>query len=188
MNDTSVRAFLALEIPGAIRSKLESAQQQLKAELPPARWTRPAGWHLTLKFLGDVEQSVLVDLVADLAPRLRGAEMVRVALEKTGFFPSSTRPRVAWVGGTADGADKVVAAVEAATVASNFPQERRPWTPHLTLARLKSQWPKRAVDHFFAWGENLGLEPFTCREVVLFTSDLQPDGAVYTALERIPLE
>jgi 2'-5' RNA ligase len=188
MNDGSVRAFLALEIPDAVRSKLQSAQRQLKNELTPARWTKPAGWHLTLKFLGQVEQPVLVDLVADLAQRLQGAETVKVVLERTGFFPSSTRPRVAWVGGVAEGVDNVVAAVEAATTAAGFPPERRRWTPHVTLARLKSQWSKTAVDYFFTWGDNLDLDPFTCREVVLFKSDLQPGGAVYTALERIPLE
>jgi 2'-5' RNA ligase len=188
MSDASVRAFLAFEIPESVRSKLESARLQLKNDLPRARWTRPAGWHLTLKYLGEVEEGVLADLVDDLARRLEDAETVRVVLERSGFFPSSRRPRVAWVGGTADRVDKIVAAVEAAAAAAGFPPERRQWTPHVTLARLKSQWSKRAVDHFFTWGENLDLEPFICREVVLFTSDLRPGGAVYTALERIPLE
>lgn len=188
MTESTVRAFLALEIPETIKTQLASAQQGLKAELPPARWTRPVGWHLTLKFLGEVEQPVLTDLVSDLGPSLRGAGAVRVQFGKTGFFPSSMRPRVAWVGGTAEGAEQVAAKVEKAAATVGFPRERRPWSLHLTLARLKSQWPKAAVDRFFAWGEGLDLEVFTCREVVLFKSDLQPGGAVYTALERFSLE
>jgi 2'-5' RNA ligase len=58
----------------------------------------------------------------------------------------------------------------------------------LTQARFKTQWSKAAVDRFLEWGDNLDLEAFICREVVLFSSDLQPGGAVYTALERFPLE
>ena len=188
MNEGSVRAFLALEIPDEIRSGLAAAREGMRNEFPRARWTRPNGWHLTLKFLGDVDRAVLGDLVTELAPALRGIEEVTVELNKTGFFPSSMRPRVAWVGGEADGAEKVIAAVEGAAVTVGFPRERRPWSVHLTQARLKSQWPKSAVDRFLEWGDNLKLEAFRCREAVLFESELQPGGAVYTALERLPLE
>ena len=186
--DGSIRAFLALEIPDGIRSRLASARERLRPELPRARWTRPEGWHLTLKFLGEVQRPVVADLVAELTPRVRGIEKVTVEFVNTGFFPSSTRPRVGWVGGTASGVEKVVAAVEEAAEIVGFPRERRPWSVHLTQARLKSQWPKTAINRFLEWGDSLDLEVFTCREVVLFSSDLQPGGAVYTALERLSLE
>ncbi len=188
MNDDSIRAFLAFEIPDQVKARLASAQEGLRIELPAARWTRPQGWHLTLKFLGEVERPVLADLSAELGSSIRGTGMIPVKLEKAGFFPSSMRPRVAWVGGTAEGAERVVAAVEGAAEKAGFPRERRQWSVHLTQARLKAQWSNAAVDRFLEWGENLGLEPFTCREVVLFSSDLQPTGAVYTALERFSLE
>ena len=188
MSDESIRAFLALEIPDQVKAQLVLAQEPLRHELPRARWTRPEGWHLTLKFLGEIERPALTVLGAELAPRIRGVGTVPVKLEKTGFFPSSMRPRVAWVGGTANGVENVVAAVEEAAEIAGFPRERRPWSVHLTQARLKRQWPKAAVDRFLGWGDNLDLEAFRCREVVLFSSDLQPGGAVYTALERFSLE
>jgi 2'-5' RNA ligase len=188
MTDETIRAFLALEIPDRIREKLASAQNDLRAELPRARWTRPQGWHLTLKFLGEVERSILAELGVELAPRVRGIGAVLVKLGRTGFFPSSMRPRVAWVGGTVEGAERVVAAVEEAAEIAGFPRDRRPWSVHLTQARLKAQWPKAAIDRFLEWGDDLDFEAFECREVVLFSSDLQPGGAVYTALERFPLE
>ncbi len=188
MSDQSIRAFLALEIPDQVKAQLALVQEGLRHELPQARWTRPEGWHLTLKFLGEAERTVLNVLGAELAPRVRGIGAVPVKLEKTGFFPSSMRPRVAWVGGTADGVENVVAAVEEAAENAGFQRERRPWSIHLTQARLKRQWSKVAVDRFLEWGNNLDLEAFTCREAVLFSSDLQPGGAVYTALERFSLE
>jgi 2'-5' RNA ligase len=188
MAGDAVRAFLAFEIPSSIRSRLAETQLQWRRDLPRARWTRPEGWHLTLKFLGEVDPPVLGTLTTKLAPALRGLPTVDVRLSGTGFFPSPARPRVAWVGGSADGADVVVQAVEAAAEAVGFERERRPWTIHLTQARLKERWRKSAVESFIERGKEIVFEPFSCREVVLYKSDLQPRGAVYTALERIPLE
>jgi 2'-5' RNA ligase len=188
MSGELIRAFLAFEIPDQVKEQLALAQGEMRHEFPKARWTRPQGWHLTLKFLGEPEQWVLANFGADLSTRVRGIGAVAVKLEKTGFFPSSVRPRVAWVGGNADGIEKVVTAVEAAAEIAGFPRERRPWSVHVTLARLKTQWSKPGVNRFLEWGDNLDLRAFTCREVVLYSSELQPGGAVYTALERYSLE
>ena len=184
----SVRAFLALEIPVEVKARLAEALGRLRSELPRARWTRPEGQHLTLKFLGEVAPTLLEDLAADLTPRLRGLGPVAVQFRGAGFFPSPQRPRVAWVGGSVEGAEQVVVAVEAAAANAGFDRERRPWSLHLTQARLKAPWPRSAVARFLEWGESLHIEPFACHEVVLFRSELQPGGAVYTALERMPLE
>lgn len=188
MSGDSIRAFLALEIPEGIKARLTLVREGLMNDLPRARWTRQEGWHLTLKFLGDAERPVLADLGAELAPRISGVGSVSVKLDKTGFFPSSKRPRVAWVGGTADGVEDLVSVVEEVAENFGFPRERRRWSVHLTQARLKTQWPKSAVERFLQWGDDLGLESFKCREAVLYSSDLQPTGAVYTALERYPLD
>jgi 2'-5' RNA ligase len=186
MTETTVRSFLAFEIPDGLKSRLASDLEVLRESLPRSRWTRPQGWHLTLKFLGEVERPALADLVAELEPRVRALDPVTVELSRTGFFPTATRPRVAWIGGSAVGSEEVLAAVESAATAVGLPRERRPWSAHLTLARMKSQWSKNAVSRFLEWGDSLNLEEFTCWEVVLFRSDLQPGGAVYTALERCP--
>jgi len=183
----AVRAFLALEIPPAVRARIAQEQAQLKKEMPGARWTRPEGQHLTLKFLGEISPSALEGLVNDLGPRLNGLGSVSVSLGGSGFFPSQNRPRVAWVGGSIEGVEPVVAAVEAAGKIAGFAREKRTWSLHLTQARLRKPWPRVAVDHFLEWGETLRIESFVCHEVILFKSDLQPGGAVYTALERMPL-
>jgi 2'-5' RNA ligase len=80
---------------------------------------------------------------------------------------------------------EIASAVEAAAATVGFDRERRPWSLHLTLARLRSGWPPAAVDRFLAWGGELSLPAFECRDVVLFKSDLEPGGAVYTPLERL---
>jgi 2'-5' RNA ligase len=182
-----VRAFLAFEIPESIKAELAAGRELLQAELPRARWVRPEGQHLTLKFLGEVSRAVLDDLVGELTPSLEPVPRVTVQLTGAGFFPSPARPRVAWVGGRADGADAVVKVIEDAADARGFARERRPWSLHLTQARLNRGWPREAVERFCRWGEGLDLEPFVAVEVVLFSSSLRPTGAVYTALERMPL-
>ncbi len=187
MADGDIRAFLAFEIPSSVRSRLAEIQEVWSRDFPPARWTRPEGWHLTVKFLGNVGPSVLGALIAELVPVLGGLSAVPVRLGGTGFFPNPARPRVAWVGGSAGGADAVFQAVEAAAEAVGFERENRPWTIHLTQARLKKRWPNAAVEDYLDRGADLVFETFYCREVVLFRSDLEPRGAVYTALERMPL-
>ncbi len=156
--------------------------------MPRARWTRPEGQHLTLKFLGETPADEMRAFTTGLGAALAGRQAVTVSLGGSGFFPSPRRPRVAWIGGRADGGGELAAAVDAAAVAVGFPAERRPWSLHLTQARLDRGWPRGAVERFLEWGRGLEVETFTCREVVLFESDLRPGGAVYTPLERFPLK
>jgi 2'-5' RNA ligase len=183
-----VRAFIALEIPAAVKQALGEGREPLCAELPRARWVRADGQHLTLKFLGEARRDALQRLVADLRPRLLGSGAVAVTLAGGGFFPRPARPRVAWIGGTADGIGPVVEAVERTAVQHGWSAERRPWSLHLTQARLDRPWSAEAVERFLRWAHELRLPEFTCREAVLFSSQLQRGGAVYTPLERLPLE
>lgn len=187
-SSSTVRAFFAFELPDALKTGLELARDRARDALPPARWTRPEGWHLTVKFLGESDTELLEEITADLRPRLKGCGAVAIELAGGGFFPSPLRPRVAWIGGTSEGAPTVVKAVEEATVRAGFAAEKRPWSVHVTMARLKSRWPRSAVGSYLEWAGDLTLPTFVCREVVLFESRLQPGGALYTALERMPLE
>lgn len=184
----SIRAFIALDIPDNVKAEVERARAPLRAELPRARWVRMESQHLTLKFLGEVSKRVVDELAEDLVPRLAGVGAVDIRFAGAGFFPSEKRPRVAWIGGEADGVDGVAAVVERVARSHGFPRERRRWTLHLTQARIDRPWPSGAVAAYLRWGEELELSPFRVAEVVLYSSRLEPGGAVYTALERIPLE
>jgi 2'-5' RNA ligase len=183
-----VRAFLAFDLPDAVRHRLAAERDILRRDLPRARWTRPEAWHLTLKFLGESDPQDLMNLMAGLREALRGVRPVSAHLHGAGFFPHPANPRVAWLGGSISGVDPILEAVEDAAAGSGFARERRAWSPHLTMARLRSRWPRPAVEHFLDWGERTDLGTFPCSEVVLFKSILQPGGAVYTALERIALQ
>lgn len=184
----SIRAFVAFDLPPSVRSVIRREQDAIRAEMPKARWTRPEGQHVTLKFLGETPESRLDSLSAAIADGVVGIGAVEVCLAGSGFFPGPRRPRVAWIGGEARGGREVAAAVESAAATVGFDPDRRPWSLHLTQARLDRPWSRRAVETFLDWGRGLDIEPFICRNVVLFRSDLRPGGAVYTALERYPLD
>jgi 2'-5' RNA ligase len=183
-----IRAFVAFEIPAEVKAAVEEWRSALQPTLPRARWVRVESQHLTLKFLGETSRPVLDRFVAELEPRIGASGPVTVALAGAGFFPSPRRPRVAWIGGRADGVEPVVNAVETAGARVGFAREKRPWSLHLTQARLGERWSPGEIDRFLSWGDELLIPAFQCREVVLFESRLDPGGAVYTALERMPLE
>ncbi len=183
-----VRAFCAFDMPIELRERLGRETAALQRELPNARWVRPESLHLTIKFLGEQAPARLERLASAIAGEIAACPPVTFRLRGSGFFPNARRPRVAWIGGAAEGAEPVVEIVERGAAAEGIERERRRWALHLTLARLKAPWPPQAVETFLEWGRRFEAEPFRAAELILFMSRLQPGGAVYTPLHRLPLE
>lgn len=179
-----MRLFVALDVPEALKHAIDEAVvQPLRPLLPDARWTRPEGRHLTLKFLGEVLDE-RVPSVADALGSLRPYAPFTASFDRIGGFPNLGRPRVLWAG-VGRGSDEMVALasrVDVALARVGLDPEDRPFHPHLTLARFRT--PKRL-------GElpDLGVpdDAFEVSHVVLYRSQLHPHGARYTALERITL-
>lgn len=181
-----MRCFLAVEIPQEQKTTLATGLAKLKAKLPAARWVRPEGLHITLKFLGEQDESQASLLMEALAELLAEAPAeVKVSLSGGGFFPNVSRPRVAWLGGAAPGLERWAEASEEAAALIGVARESRPFSLHVTLARLERPWPEGACQRFLQEVGSWQLAPFLAREVVLFESFLGPGGAVYTAKAKI---
>jgi 2'-5' RNA ligase len=181
-----MRLFIAVELPEAVREVLRDGLGLLKRDQPPARWVRPEGMHITLKFLGE-QPPELVDSLDTVVPgALAALAPVTVKLGGGGFFPHERRPRVAWVGGDAGALGTWAAAVEEAAAGFGVPREARPFSLHLTLARLERPWGVQAVEHFRVAVGKWRFPEFNAGEAVLFQSELKPSGAVYTPLRRWP--
>ena len=182
-----MRLFLAIDLPDSLRRELGELQRRLRSQAPGWRWVRPEGIHLTVRFLGEV--------APDLDARHREAwrraadecAAVRFGVGGLGLFPPRGSPRVLWVGiealEPADGLTRIGKAVEAAARAEGFTPERRPFRPHLTLARAE----RRARPRPPASDDTGLLGEVEARELVLFRSHLERGGARYTRLDAFPL-
>lgn len=182
-----MRLFIAVDLPEEVREVLRDGLGPLKRDQPPARWVRPEGMHITLKFLGEQPTDLADGLDRVLAGVLAAHSPVTVSLGGGGFFPHQRRPRVAWVGGQAPGLDAWASAVEDAAAGLGVEREARAFSLHLTLARLERPWGVQAVEHFLVQLGKWRFPEFVAREVVLFESDLRPSGAVYKPLRRWPV-
>jgi len=181
--------FIAVAVDEAIVARVTAVQQVLRRAAPRVSWVKPAGMHLTLKFLGDVPEAGVPPLGDALRAAVAPHVPFRLALAGTGAFPDWRRPRVVWAG-VADGAEPLAAlaaSVEHALAPLGLPPERRPFSPHLTLGRIKEP---DGLDALLRLAQAHGRDDFgamTVREVTLYRSDLSPQGATYTPCARAPL-
>jgi len=181
-----MRAFIAIELPESIRDALRREQARFRAVCPDARWTRPEGIHLTLKFLGDISNHQEAQ-VKDALSRMEPFEKFTVRVQGFGFFPGAKRPRVFWAGLDAPPAlEQLAAQVESAVAPLGFPPENRLFKPHLTLARFKIPRPQPKVEALLAVQNSALLGSFEVSEFFLWESRLLPGGAEYHKVARFP--
>lgn len=181
-----LRSFLAIEPPGPVLDALVASRRTIEGRLPAARWVPKKNQHLTLRFLGDVHRSRLGKLAERVRALLEGVGPVVLALDGGGFFPGPSRPRVAWVGGRADGIEPILEAVDLACRDLDFEARDKPWALHLTQARIRRHWDRNHRETYLQWADGLDLQPVERRRLLVVTSELRPEGAVYTEFERIP--
>lgn len=185
-----MRCFIAIDLPDEVHAALARLQAEFGAALPAksadARWTHPAGIHLTLKFLGHVSEAEVEAVIESLAP-LGAFEKFSIEVRGLGFFPGPRRPRVFWVGVEAPPAlQALVSQVEAAMEKRGFAPEQRDFRPHLTLARFKTPRSQPALEKLVAERADLSLGKFEVSEFFLFESKLSPHGAEYRKVARFP--
>lgn len=188
-----MRLFVALEIPEPVRREVARRMSGLRDRLPRARWVDPEMLHLTLLFLGQVDDSKVPALAGALRAAFAKHSPLDLRLSGGGAFPPRRPARVAWVGLSEDRqapedlgalqADVSAAAVEAI----GFEPEERPYHPHVTLARCDPNWPRDAVDKFAAAFPGEIGQPWTADRGVLMESRLSPKGARYSVVEGFPL-
>ena len=185
MQERSFRAFVAIEIPDSIRNMISALIGRLRERdvTNCVRWVRPEGIHVTLKFLGDTpadKERVIESALESPAAIRQGFDL---SLGPLGTFRSrrGARDQVVWVGLSSETAQllELAADVDRALVATGFPMETRPFTPHLTLGRTKRG--VRSVPSFTedaAWPPGDGA--FHVNHLSLMESNLRSDGACYT--------
>ncbi|MDD1751116.1 MAG: RNA 2',3'-cyclic phosphodiesterase [Methanothrix sp.] len=184
-----MRLFIAIEIPGEIKQEMADVQRRLRDIGVDAGWTRPEGIHLTLKFLGETPESKVPDILDALTRALGGTGGFRLEVERVGTFPNAKNARVVWVGvsGDIERLMNLQTAVEDAMAGLGLERDDRPFTPHLTLGRIKYLRSKEKWLNILEEIKNIKLAGFDVKAVALMKSELKRTGAVYTEIGRVEL-
>jgi RNA 2',3'-cyclic 3'-phosphodiesterase len=189
------RTFIALDLSEAARAALRGELRRLTQALPDVRFVDPASLHLTLAFLGELDDETLAAVIALAGEVARHAAPFELALAGLGVFGPPAAPRVVWAG--VGGETRPLLALQrrlaAALEAAGFPREQRPFAPHLTLARLKRPLDTAALqrlDRLLASSDSTsgsGAPRWRVADLRVMRSELAAAGARYTALSVAPL-
>jgi RNA 2',3'-cyclic 3'-phosphodiesterase len=179
-----VRLFTAIDLPPEVIRDLEKLLEKLR---PTARinWSPPANMHVTTKFIGwwpDERLEELKSTLAGIGPR----PLIAVSIAQLGFFPNAKSPRVFWCGVDAPGLEALAAATEDAMASLGIARENRPFSPHLTLARIKERLDLKPLNEAIARLGSLDFGRFTIDRFYLYESKLHPAGSVYTKVQEFP--
>jgi 2'-5' RNA ligase len=198
-----MRTFIAVELPPSFHKRLTDLQQGLAESLKQAavsqvvRWTPAENIHLTLRFLGDASEAQRRQLAHGLAAIALAHAPFDLALTGVGCFPSFRRPNIVWTGvvGRVDLLNSLQHSIERLAQAAGFAAEDRPFSPHLTIARIRRDASPTAAakagdvlktlsddSSFTHWSV-----PLAVVSIALIHSDLRPSGPSYTALARFDL-
>lgn len=199
--DTAWRLFLAVPIPEPVRAGIEELIARLEPRGWPIRWIEPGNAHLTLHFLGDTppEQATILQLALPEIVAQHEAFNLRTA--GLGVFPKLKRPRVIWLGvyGPAHRLETLANAIGESLTEMQFPVDDRPFSPHITLGRVRdihnarigglTEALRAAIDEMAAEGlaDPKNGMPLPIDEVHLIRSHLGSTGARYEVLARFPL-
>jgi RNA 2',3'-cyclic 3'-phosphodiesterase len=182
-----MRLFVAVALPAGAAGELDSAVAPLRLAWPELRWTGRDAWHLTLAFLGEVDEEVLGELGERLERAAARHARLSLSLGAAGAFPTAARARVLWTGiegdrrGLAGLAASVAAGARRAGVA--LAPDRRRYEPHLTLARCRAPADVRTLVATLA---GFAGTPWAAGEIYLIRSRLQ-DQPRYETLGTWPL-
>lgn len=184
-----IRAFIAIELNKEIVATLKSIEEKLMITGADVRWVTPSSIHLTLKFLGNVEEKMIVMISESAEAVAKKYTPFQLNVEKIGTFPARGNPRVIWVGvkEERDNLIKLKMDIEKEMVNLGFEREEREFTPHLTLGRVRSQKGREALLKKIEENRDLNLGSFYVNSFHLFRSDLHPQGAIYTKIKTFML-
>jgi 2'-5' RNA ligase len=180
-----MRLFTGLDLPPDVVGSLDELLRRLKPAAP-INWSPLANLHITTKFIGEWPEPRLDELKASLAA-MPAHEPIQVAIQRLGFFPNPHSPRNFWCGIQAPGLDRLAADTDNATAALGIASEKRPFSPHLTLARIKERVEMQPLREAIAALDSLDFGEFEARSWFLYRSTLKPTGSVYTKLAEFPL-
>ncbi len=186
-----LRTFLAIDLPSEMHKTIAQKQESLRRELPQINWVKSENLHITLKFLGDTPEGTIDELKQVVQQAVKNISPFVITVRGFGVFPDKRAPRTIWTGIDCEQSalEDLALQVESSVMSLGFPEEKKAFRPHLTLARIKKD--NLAIGQAIQKSGIL-TDPFVfgrllVEQVTLFKSDLRPTGSVYTKLWAVPL-
>lgn len=176
-----MRLFFAIALPDPVRITLAGFADNIAG----IRWIPEANLHLTLRFIGNVDKET-GDRICDAA-RAVSTERFDLELNRVGAFPSARNPRVLWIG--ADPSPPMITLYEkldSCLKELRLDLDERPFSPHISIGRVR-RGKRPDVDEWIEDHQRVGVPPVSVGAFHLFSSELQPQGAVYRILASYPL-
>jgi len=194
MNSETIRAFIAIELPDAVKNEIVKLETDLKKNSPDVvKWVDPDGIHLTLKFLGNITTAQAEEVLMGMEEAVQGVVPFNLEVRGAGAFPGLNRVQVVWVGlkGELDKLSELQRRVVMNMEQLGFPKEDRGFTPHLTLGRLRNYArpeDRKKIGEVLSKTTFVINTSFTAEAVHLVKSRLTPKGAIYTVIDSVRLK
>jgi len=188
-DEKSIRLFLAVDPSQEVLNEVGRIQERFKKTIQgDIRWVRPEGIHLTLKFFGYVSEADIANISQVVKNNTVNIKPFMLNIRRVGVFPSVNRARVLWLGmdGDIDVLIRLQKEIDIELQGYGFEMENRPFSPHLTLARIKEPKGLIGLAKIMEKSEEYVAGSFSVDGLNLFKSTLTPKGAVYTKLEYFP--
>ena len=189
-----IRSFIAIELPDEVKSALAQLQAQLKTgKQPPVKWVDPYSVHLTLKFLGNIAADKTGEITGAIEKAAQGVSPFQLEVKDLGVFPNFRRVRVVWVGISGEVAQlsQLQKHIESNLSPLGFAPEVRPFTPHLTLARVREQASpveQQSFGQLIASTRFEGVYGFSVDSINLMRSQLTSEGAIHSQISSVKLK
>jgi 2'-5' RNA ligase len=189
-----IRSFIAIELPEEIKLTLARIQDRLKkGDEGQVKWVDPESMHLTLKFLGNIDTGLIGGITTALEEACRGIHPFSLKISGLGVFPSANRVRVVWVGltGETETLAQLQKRIDDSLAPLGFTAEARPFTPHLTLARVREQAKpdeRQVLSRLVAGTVIEGGGSLNVNAVHLMRSQLTREGPIYTRIYSVRLK
>jgi 2'-5' RNA ligase len=183
-----LRCFIAIELSESLKKNIDARTKSLRETDADVKWVPWENLHLTMKFLGKTPEKLVPDIKERLLKAVSPHEKFHIRFYGAGVFPDIRRPRVVWIGILdSDRLIRLQQDIEASMVALGYDTESRPYTPHLTIGRLRSPKGKDALLRELEKFKEVGFDDMEVRSVSVMKSELKPTGARYFRLCDIPL-
>ncbi len=186
MDRERIRTFIAIELPAPVKSDVSHLKETLTRARADVKWVRPENIHITLKFLGNIDEGRVTEAIQGTIDSVSESQPFVLSLNQAGGFPNLDRARILWIDieKGQDHLSRLHDRIEDCLFGLDFPKEARPFTPHLTLGRIRSPNGLNGLTDLVRKTSFQSSE-FLVDHVSVLSSVLKPAGAEYTLLQRV---